>query len=68
MMTYKYSINDNGNTVETQTTTESTQMIGPMLPKNKVKHLYILVSPFKLLGMKFLSNLLHIVKNSKVYE
>lgn len=42
-------------------------MIGPVLPA-KVKHLYILVSPFQLIGMKFLSNLLHVLKNNKVYD
>lgn len=73
MTTYKFNVNDSGNNsknAETQTVQnkpEGQKMIGPVLP-NKVKHLYILVSPFQLIGMKFLSNLLHILKNSKVYD
>lgn len=51
----------------TESKPENKKMIGPVLP-GKVKHLYILVSPFQLIGMKFLNNLLHILKNGSVYD
>ena len=43
------------------------KFIGPVLPETK-KHLFVLVSPFKLTGMKFLNHLLHALKNSRVYD
>lgn len=41
--------------------------IGPVLPETK-KNIFVLISPFKLAGMKFLEHLLQVVKSTAVFN
>lgn len=52
---------DAGNACNNEGNKEN-KFIGPQLPPETCRNIYVLVSPFKLIGMRFLENLLPTVK------
>ena len=80
MKTYEYSSQSASDKPETKDQSTATpgpvqvpeenkqeKAIGPSLPATK-KHVFVLVSPFSLMGMRFLNHLILVVKNSRVYD
>ncbi len=74
--TYEYKSNQTTANQSVQTAPDASQkeekkdqvpFIGPVQAEVKT-HFSVLVSPFKLVGMKFLEHLLLIVKDSRVFQ